>query len=173
VLAYGDVARKVALKLKYGRRIGLARLIAAHMARHVPIEGREEMLIVPVPLHRWRLWWRGFNQSALIGDRLGRLTGVGVNKDILVRMRRTPSLRGLGVRQRRRAVEGAFKVDNGRREVLVERTILLIDDVHTTGSTAQACAKALLRGGARDVHLLCWARALPDEKRDGQEGPVD
>jgi ComF family protein len=163
VLAYGDVARTVALRLKYGRRIGLARLIAAQMLRHVPQEGRAQMLIVPVPLHRWRLWWRGFNQSALIADHLGRLAGVGVDKMALVRTRRTPPLRGLGARARDKTVRGAFAVDRSRGDGLQGRTVLLIDDVHTSGATANACARALRKGGASAVHLLCWARVLADE----------
>ncbi|EQA97879.1 hypothetical protein L485_19225 [Sphingobium baderi LL03] len=158
VLAYGDVARAVALRLKYGRRIGLARLIAGHMARHVRIEDRP--LIVPVPLHRWRLWWRGFNQAALVADHLGRATGLSVEKHALLRPRRTQPLRGMDSRHRAKAVRGAFALAPGHD--LAGRTVLLIDDVHTSGATAAACARALKRGGAAQVHLLCWARVLPD-----------
>lgn len=162
VLAYGDVARTVALKLKYGRRIGLSRLIAAQMVRHVPEEGRDTMLILPVPLHRWRLWWRGFNQSALIADRLGAITGIAVDKDSLIRTRRTPPLRSMGAKARAKVVRGAFALSAGRRAALKGRDILLIDDIHTSGATADACAAALRKAGARSVTLLCWARVLPD-----------
>jgi len=157
VLAYGDVARTVALRLKYGRRIGLARLIARQMLRHV---GKDEALILPVPLHRWRLWHRGFNQSALIADHLARLTGWPVDKRALHRVKRTLPLRGMNPRQREKAVRGAFALaqDHG----LEGRRVLLIDDVHTSGATAAACAKVLRRGGAAEVRLLCWARVLPD-----------
>ena len=163
VLAYGDIARKVALRLKYGRRIGLARLIARHMARRLPsFDGPP--LIVPVPLHRWRLWWRGFNQSALIADHLGRSSGLAVDKHALQRARATQPLRDMHARQRAKAVRGAFALalDHGVKG----RSVLLIDDVHTSGATAAACAQVLKRGGASSVHLLCWARALPE----GAEG---
>lgn len=157
VLAYGDVARTVALRLKYGRRIGLARLIARQMLRHA---GTDEALIVPVPLHRWRLWNRGFNQSALIADHLGRLTGWPVDKLALRRVKRTAPLRGMNPRARAKAVRGAFALasDHG----FGGRRVLLIDDVHTSGATAAACARVLKRGGAMEVRLLCWARVLPD-----------
>src|SRR3546814_3703565 len=95
VLAYGDIARTVALKLKYARKQGLARLIAGHMERHVPQEGRADMLVVPVPLHRWRLWSRGFNQAALIARALGASLGLPVAIELLRRVKRTPALRGL------------------------------------------------------------------------------
>ncbi|WP_066516741.1 ComF family protein [Sphingobium cloacae] len=160
VLAYGDVARSVALRLKYGRRIGLARLIANHMARHV--RGEDRPLIVPVPLHRWRLWWRGFNQAALIADHLGRATGLPVDKHALLRTKRTQPLRGMNPRRRAKAVRGAFAL--AADHDLSGKTILLIDDVHTSGATAAACALVLRRGGAAQVHLLCWARVLPDRE---------
>lgn len=170
VLAYGDVARTVALRLKYARRIGLARLIAARMRRHVPEGARADMLIVPVPLHRWRLWARGFNQSALIGDHLGRLTGIAVDNMMLIRTRRTPPLRGLGAKARERAVRGVFAIDRGRRDGLKGRTVLLIDDVHTSGATADACARTLRKGGAQAVHLLCWARVIAGQAADETDG---
>lgn len=157
VLAYGDVAKTVALRLKYGRRIGLARLIARQMVRHVAVE--QQPLIIPVPLHRWRLWWRGFNQSALIADHMGRLTGLAVDKHGLVRAKRTQPLRGMNPGERAKAVQGAFALAPGHG--VKGRAVLLIDDVHTSGATAAACARTLKRGGAVRVHLLCWARALP------------
>lgn len=160
VLSYGDVARTVALRLKYGRRIGLARLIAGHMARHVD-DGGGPRVIVPVPLHRWRIWHRGFNQSALIADHLGRLTGFSVESHALLRVKRTVPLRGMNPRQRDQAVRGAFAM--APRHGLAGRRVLLIDDVHTSGSTAAACARMLKKGGAVDVRLLCWARVLPEE----------
>lgn len=163
VLAYGEVARSVALRLKYGRRIGLARLIARHMMRHVTWGEREDApVIVPVPLHRWRLWWRGFNQAALIADHLGRLTGLPVEKHVLRRMRRTKPLRSMNPRERARTVRGAFALVPGHG--LEGRSIILIDDVHTSGATAGACARTLKRGGVAQVHLLCWTRALPEEE---------
>jgi ComF family protein len=167
VLAYGDVARSVALKFKYGRRIGLARLIAGHMRKHLPEGDRAAMLIVPVPLHRWRLWWRGFNQAALIADRLGKAGGVGegkiaVDKDVLRRTRRTPPLRGHGAKARAKVVRGAFSLHPDAKARLQGRSVILIDDIHTSGATADACARMLRRGGASSVHLLCWARVLPD-----------
>lgn len=163
VLVYGEIARIVALKLKYGRKAGLARLIAGHMERHVPLEGRTNMLLVPVPLHRWRLWWRGFNQSALIASALGRALGIAVDVEILKRVKRTPPLRGMNPTERARTLRGAFSIDKALRHQVAGKTIILIDDVYTSGATADGCARVLKRAGAASVQLLCWARVIPDD----------
>lgn len=162
-VAYGDVARRLALKLKYGGRLAAAETMARAMARLVP-EG--EALLVPVPLHRWRLWSRGFNQAALIARALARRHGLPVSVDLLRRVRATPKLQGLGRRARAKAVAGAFALAPGARTALRGRTVLLVDDVHTSGATGDACARLLKRGGAARVILLCWARVLPDAPVD-------
>jgi ComF family protein len=151
-VAYGDIASRVALRLKYARRPGLARTMASIVADRLPRDG----LLVPVPLHRWRLWQRGFNQSAAFAKALQQRTGLPVQVDALRRTRATPSLRGLGPGQRQRAVQGAFKAmlrfDGAH--------VILVDDVLTTGATANACSKVLKRAGAVRVTLVCWARVL-------------
>ncbi len=154
-VAYGDIARKLALGLKYGGRAGLAETMARLMARMLP-DGAE--LLVPVPLHRWRLWRRGYNQAALIAQAVGRISGVTVAVDALERTRRTPVLRGLSGRERRAAVARAFAVTDPA--AVRGKAVVLLDDVHTSGATADACAAALLKAGARSVGVLCWARVL-------------
>ena len=166
-VAYGDVARRVALKLKYGRRPGVAHTIAHLMQRHVEaLAGRtgEAPLLAPVPLHRWRIWRRGYNQSALIATALAKRTGNEVALDLLRRVKATPSLRGLGRRERALAVRGAFRVLERTRPRVAGRTILLVDDVYTSGATANACARALRRAGAAQVNIICWARVIGEDE---------
>ncbi len=154
-VAYGPVAGRIAVRLKHGGRIALAETMARRMMRLMP--GGADLMI-PVPLHRWRLWRRGFNQAALIADALTRHTGVAHDHQALQRRRATTLLRGLGRRDRAKQVRGAFIV--ARPEVVKGAAVVLVDDVYTTGATAGACTAALLKAGAASVAILCWARVL-------------
>jgi ComF family protein len=156
-VSYGEIARTIVLRLKYGGRTGLAKFVADAMLRNVTMQ---DALIIPVPLHRWRIWGRGFNQSALIGRHLARLSGNELLLDCLQRARRTPILGGLGVVERAKVVRGAFAVALSKRALLDGRSIYLIDDVYTSGATTNACAKLLKQSGAKQVVVLCWVRVL-------------
>lgn len=155
-VAYGDIARRVALRLKYGRRTGLARTIANVLSPRLDVAGA---LFIPVPLHRWRLWSRGFNQSQAIGASLAKGHSALCRSDLLVRARATPPLRGMNGTERRRTVKNAFAV-TARLE---GQHVFLIDDVFTTGATADACARALKRAGAGRVTVVCWTRVIRDD----------
>jgi ComF family protein len=166
-LAYGGPARKVVLALKHGRRLHLARLMARAMLRVAgPLPA--DAVIVPVPAHRWRLWQRGFNQAAEIARQIARQSGQPLLVDALTRTKPTTSTRGLTRKQRAANVIGAFKV--APKADVQGRTVVLVDDVMTTGATVSACAKQLRRAGARQVAVLTYTRALPDRpERFGQE----
>ena len=159
-VAYDDITRTLPIRLKYGRKVALARTMARFMAPLLPAAA-EDRLIVPVPLHRSRTWARGFNQSAIIARELSSRSGIAVTPFALRRTRRTPSLRGMTGPQRSRLVAGVFAADRARVE---GKTIILVDDVLTTGSTADSCARALKRAGAARVELISWARVVrPDQ----------
>jgi len=156
-VAYGDVARTVALRLKYGGRTAFAETVARQMMRLMP---EHADLLIPVPLHRWRLWSRGFNQAALIALALSKSTNVPSDPLLLRRVRATPFLRAMGAKARAKTVAGAFALAPGARERLSGKAVVLVDDIHTSGATSDACTRTLLRGGAASVVILCWARVL-------------
>ncbi len=160
-VSYGGLARDLVVRLKHGRKTGLARLMALIMTRHA--KGADDALLVPVPLHRWRLWRRGFNQSMLLARHVSARTGMAIDPHALIRRRATPMLGPLSARQRAKAVKGVFAVGQDDKSRISGRHIILVDDVYTSGATANACAKALKRAGAASVTLLCWARVLQDE----------
>jgi len=164
-LAYGPAARMIALRLKYGRRLGHARLMAELMARPLAALTRDAgvpPLLIPVPLHRWRLWSRGFNQAGLIARHLAHTSEAELADDLLLRARATPSLRGLGRKTRSKAVQGAFALAPDAKLCVTSRHIILIDDVHASGATLRACARLLTRNGAARVSALTFARVIPD-----------
>ncbi|MCB5424453.1 ComF family protein [Altererythrobacter sp. CC-YST694] len=161
---YNDASRRLVLAFKHGRRIALAPMLARLIAARLP-EMDEEWLIVPVPLHRMRLWQRGFNQAALLGRELAKARGGRLEVDILRRRKRTPKLGGLGRQARARVLQGAISVNPAWRARLKGAQVLLVDDVLTSGATSEACVTALKRAGAERVVIACFARVL-DEALD-------
>jgi predicted amidophosphoribosyltransferase len=158
---YNPVSRQLLLGLKHGRRIGLADLMVRLMVpRLPPLDG--PWLVVPVPLHRWRLWRRGFNQSALLARGIARATGQVLAVDALERVRQTPSLGHLGRDRRAALLRGAIRPNRSYAARLHGANVLLVDDVLTSGATSDACLAALRRAGARRVRIACFARVVDD-----------
>lgn len=158
---YTEGSRKLILAFKHGRRIALAPLLGRLIAARLPPVAAD-WLIVPVPLHRWRLWQRGFNQAALLAGELARTTGAALAVDALSRIKSTPKLGGLGRAARARVLAGAIVVAPNRSARLTGRRVLLVDDVLTSGATTDACTRALLRAGAAQVTIACFARVLDE-----------
>jgi ComF family protein len=160
VARYDDVARDLVHRLKYGDRLDLARAMGA-MMRHAGAELLADAdVMVPVPLHRWRLWGRRFNQSDQLARVISRLSGVPCETGCMLRVRRTSPQVGLTRTQRRENLQGAFKIPDASRPLIQGRRVLLVDDVLTTGATANAVSRALLRAGATDVDVLAFARVV-------------
>ena len=159
-LAYGGPARTAILSLKHGDKPWLATIMATHMARAGAGLITPETLLVPVPLHRWRLWRRGYNQAALLAQALAARTGAELAIDALERVKPTRPSAGMGRAARARNVRGVFKVRD--RSQIKGRAIVLVDDVLTTGATADACARVLRRAGAGTVGVLTFARVVRD-----------
>jgi ComF family protein len=158
---YTEGSRKLVLAFKHGRRIALADLLARLMLARLPqLEG--EWLVVPVPLHRWRLWSRGFNQSALLAGSIARARHQGLLVDGLMRTRRTPTLGGLGRTARARVLQGAIRANPRRLDTLKGAQVLLVDDVMTSGATTDACLAALRKAGVSRVRIACFARVLDE-----------
>jgi len=158
---YGDVARRLVHQLKYYDRPHLAEVMATAMHRAGQPLLSEMGLIVPVPLYRWRLWQRRFNQAATLAAGLSRLTGVQHDPLVLERVKATRRQVGLSAAQRADNVRGAFRVPDAMRARIARRDVLLVDDVYTSGATAKAAARALLRAGAAAVDVLTFARVVP------------
>jgi len=167
---YNEPARRLVLAFKRGGRVALApflgRLIAARLTQPgLPAVG-PGWLVVPVPLHRWRLWTRGFNQSALLGAAIARRSGARLLVDGLERRKATPVLGQLGARARAAALAGAIAANPRRAAQLRGADVVLVDDVLTSGATSAACVRVLKRAGAKRVVVACFSRVL-EEALDG------
>jgi ComF family protein len=155
---YDGVGRSLVLGFKMADRTYCVPAFAAWLERAGASLIADADLLVPVPLHRWRLFARRFNQSALLARALARGTGKPWSPSVLMRRRATPSQATLPAAERRRNVRGAFTVPARARALIAGRRVLLIDDVLTTGSTVNACAETLLKAGAGAVDVLTLAR---------------
>ncbi|MCB2061059.1 MAG: ComF family protein, partial [Novosphingobium sp.] len=158
---YNDASRRLVLAFKHGNRIALAPMMARLMTAKLGFVD-ESWLIVPVPLHRWRLWRRGFNQAGVLAREIAKARGARLLVDALERRRATPVLGGLGRKARARALVGAIAVNGRRRDCLKNANIVLVDDVLTSGATSEACVAALKRAGAERVVVACFARVLEE-----------
>jgi ComF family protein len=170
---YNQASRRLVLDYKHGGRITHARLLARLIAARLPdpVAGAARPLLVPVPLHRWRLWQRGFNQSAVLAEELARMGKGEALVDGLLRRRRTPSLGGLGREARERALAGAITVNPRRLARFAGRDVVLVDDVFTSGATARSCIAALARADARCLAVACFARVEEGHHRPENETP--
>ncbi|MBM3545070.1 MAG: ComF family protein [Alphaproteobacteria bacterium] len=160
VARYSVTMRELIHAFKYRDRHEGVPLFGRWLARAGAELLADADLIVPVPLYPSRLWWRRFNQSAMLAQALSRQSGIPADCFALKRVRRTASQVGLTHDQRKRNVAGAFKVTESAKARVRGKTVVVIDDVITTGATAEACARALLRAKATRVDVLALARAV-------------
>ncbi len=173
-LMYDKASQGLILPFKHADRTEIAATLALHMQRAGATMLARADLLVPVPLHRWRLLRRRYNQSALLAVALARRTGRPVLPDALRRVRVTQSLRNLPAAKRAALLTGAIAVRPGRAAAVAGKRILLIDDVLTSGATARACTHALLDAGAASIDVLVASRvADPRAETTQYAGPDD
>lgn len=159
-MRFSDIARDLVHLLKYGDRLDLVNPFAAWMSRAGSELLGETDALIPVPLHWTRLFQRRFNQSAELARAISRQTKTLVLDDVLMRVRATPPQVGLPRDERAKNVHGAFAVEKAMRAKVKGRRIVLVDDVLTTGATANACARVLRRAGATRIDVLTLARVV-------------
>lgn len=163
-MVYDDASRELILAFKHGDRLESVPVLIPLLRRAgTSLLDRAE-IIVPVPLHRWRLLRRRYNQAGLLAQALGRAAGKDVMVDALVRTRATPSQGHLNAGQREKNVRHAFAPGRSAAARLSGKSVLLVDDVYTTGATLSECARVLLAAGAKDVLVLTLARVVRAEK---------
>jgi ComF family protein len=161
---YDGHSRQLILPFKHGDRTDTCTILATHMVRAGHALIRDAAVLVPVPLHRRRLFERRYNQAALLARSIARVANVRVLPDGLVRDRPTQPMGDKTAAERRAELKGAFAVPPHRSRDVAGRSVLLIDDVMTSSATADACAAALKAAGAADIAVLVAAR-VPDPRQ--------
>ena len=162
-LVYDEGSKALVLPFKHADRLDGAPAFARWMARAGHELLAQADIIAAVPLHRWRLLARRYNQAAVLALGLGQISGKPVIPDALIRIKRTPSQGGLNARARRENVRKAFCIHPAHAEAIKDRRVLLIDDVYTTGATLESASACLLEAGAKSVDALALARVVRAE----------
>lgn len=158
VFVYDDASRNLILKFKHGDQTHIAPAFARWLVRAGDPFWPDVDIVAPVPLHRLRLWTRRYNQAALLSREVAIRTGKPHIPDLLERRRATPSQKGLSADQRRRNVSGAFHLRPAHS--VKGKTVLLIDDVYTSGATLRECTKVLRAEGANKIYALALAQVI-------------
>jgi ComF family protein len=169
-LRYDEGAKRLLLPFKHADRTELAAALAARMAQAGVALLANADIITPVPLHWRRLAGRRYNQAALLAGKLAQLAGKPHVPDLLERCHATPHLGERSAAERAALLDGAFRIRRAALARLQSRRVLLVDDVMTSGATADACARALLDGGAIQVDVLAAARVPDPRLEQGRKG---
>lgn len=161
IWAYNDMSAQLVMRFKHGDQLQLARSFLPMLRRGLLTLPAHPSIVVPVPLHRWRLFRRLYNQAAILAQALAKdQPGLTYLPDALIRVRATKSQGKMDAQSRRKNVRGAFRVPDKKRDLIKGKNVLLIDDVFTTGATLRECASALKRAGASRVDALTVARVV-------------
>jgi ComF family protein len=163
-VVFDDLSRQLIHALKYHDRHEAGSVMARLMTRAGSDLIAHADALVPIPLYRWRLWQRRYNQSVLLARHIGAISGRPVRPNLLSRIRPTRRQAGLDPETRRRNVKNAFRVPDAALAEIVGRAIVIIDDVLTTGATAAAATRALKAAGAARVDVLSFALVLQPKR---------
>lgn len=157
---FGFEEREIIHRFKYQNKQYYSDPMASLMCERLLAEALEIDLIVPVPMHKAKERARGYNQAALLASALGKRSGYPVKTDLLHKVSETTSFSHLGAGERKSASYGAYQVNKKWEQMLPGKAVLLIDDVFTTGSTANTCSKALRDAGADRVFVMTFSAGI-------------
>ncbi len=160
---YEGAGRKMSLLLKHSDRLDLVPEMAKWMYQSCKPILEPDMIIAPVPLYKWRLLRRRFNQASVLAQKIAKLDGSKTTVDLLCRVRSTKSQKGMNRESRFINLENSIALKNPKTKPLQARSVLLVDDVMTTGATLSACAEVCRQAGAKKVNMIVFARVARSE----------
>ncbi|HHU17932.1 MAG TPA: ComF family protein [Clostridiales bacterium] len=154
---YTAAERDIIHNFKYKDKAYLGRKLAEILYDRIKVEELETDIVVPVPMHIKKQRKRGYNQAAVMASSLAKFMGVPYEGKALVRTIETKPMSSLGAHERKNNVQYAFDVRENKKNNITGKRVLLVDDVYTTGSTADSCASVLLATGAKEVFIITFA----------------
>ena len=160
---YEGAGRKLALLLKHSDRLDLVPQMAQWMYASAAPLIEEDTVIIPVPLHRFRLLRRRFNQAAILAQKLGKLSKRSVYVDALRRVKPTKTQKNMSREERFQNLDNSMILSPRFKDQLKDKSVLLVDDVMTTGATLSACAEICRASGAKKVNVVTFARVARPE----------
>lgn len=159
-VVYNDVSRHLVLCFKHGDMLQLAPLMARWMVQAGGELLKNADLIIPVPLHRYRLIRRQYNQAAILVNQISKIANLKKNNEALLRVRHTPSQGKKKYEERVKNLKASIQTNPKYLNLIKGKKILLVDDVYTTGATVQECCRVLKLAGAEEVNILTFARVV-------------
>jgi ComF family protein len=160
VLKYDEFSKALITKFKYSDKTYIAKYFAGLMFNHVKEIIKDVDIIAPVPLHKFRLMRRKYNQAALIANHFAKLSGKKIINDLLIRSKNTKAQSGLNKKLRSKNIAGAFALNEKYLPEILGKNVLLIDDVITTGATIDACSKVLKKGKVERIYVVTLAKRV-------------
>jgi ComF family protein len=162
-VTYGSMEKEILYNLKYNKKGYLSYKLSEIMNDRISIEDLMIDCIIPVPMNKSKKNKRGYNQSELLGNRISKLLNLPCYNDVLIRAKETEVMNKLSREVRRVNMKNAFSIAQKRKEKIIGKRILIVDDIFTTGSTADECAVTLLKGGAKNIEVITFASGLNNE----------
>ncbi|MDE5061772.1 ComF family protein [Wolbachia endosymbiont of Drosophila tsacasi] len=160
VFAYDQHSKNMIINFKFFDNLNYVKIYAKwiHQANRDTFQNAE--VIIPIPLHKMRLFKRKYNQAALLAKELSKLSNLSYTPFAIKRLRHTVPQAGLSLKQREKNLKKAFKTSN--KEIIKNKIVILVDDVVTTGATVRSCSQEILNSGAKEVRVLSLARTVND-----------
>ena len=154
---YTAAERDIIHSFKYKDKAYLGRNLAEILYDRIKIEEIEFDIVIPVPMHMKKQRKRGYNQAAVLAMSLAKFMEVPYGGNILVRVAETEPMSGLGAIERKNNIQHAFDVPSDKKSDIAGKRVLLVDDIYTTGSTADSCSSALMASGAEEIFIITFA----------------
>ncbi|MBA8756131.1 ComF family protein [Wolbachia pipientis] len=160
VFAYDQHSRNMIINFKFFDNLNYVKIYAKWIPQANQDTFQNAEVIIPIPLHKMRLFKRKYNQAALLAKELSKLSNLSYTPFAIKRLRHTVPQAGLSLKQREKNLKKAFKTSN--KKIIKNKIVILVDDVVTTGATVRSCSQEILNSGAKEVRVLSLARTVND-----------